>query len=126
MNVTPSSVSEYLQSIGSTTDNPAYLHVDHSNQIIDWSIQLNDHGLKLFDAQMITLKHFTFLEGLLPCPKNPLVIPRMQIASTQYSDLHMFSTPLGQWIILLDSTCASIQAQLEQQSRLSSELLTGG
>lgn len=126
MNVIPSSVAAYLQSIGNAIGNPAFLHLDSSNQLVDWSIQLNDHGLKLFDAKMLTVKQLTFLEGLLPCPTDPLIIPRMQLAPSQYCDLHMFSDNQGQWIILIDSTNASIRAQSRQQYRLSNELLFGG
>ena len=118
----PSTVTTYLQSVCHTYSEPAFLHLDHNNRLIEWSDNINQYGLERPQEQMLVLDQLKFLQDLLPCSDKAFVVPRVQFLMDQYYDLHLFSNHLGQWIVFLDTTFATRQAQAEQQVRLSREL----
>lgn len=121
----PSTVATYLQSICLADSEPAFLHLDDNNRLIEWSDDINQYGLECPREQMLAVDQLTYLEELLPCPDKALVVPRVQFLMGLYYDLHLFSNHLGQWIIFLNTTMSTRQAQAEQQVRLARELELG-
>lgn len=121
----PSTVTTYLQTVNDIDSEPFFLHLDENNFLVEWSTASGLCGQESQEDQMFVVDQLQFLEELLPCTAVPVVLPRVQLLVDRYYDIHLFANDLGQWIIFVDTTIASRQAQQLQQVRLSRELQIG-
>lgn len=64
------------------------------------------------------LSQFVFLEGLLPCDDEPVLIENTQLVIGQFTDFHLLRVRDGQCVLALDKTHSGSKVQQLQQERL--------
>jgi class 3 adenylate cyclase len=119
----PTSVARYLQTVAFDERAVAYLHVDAGLKLLSAGGQLADYGLaKLKPSEPVTARA-AFLEGLLPPPENPCLLPSMEVATGRVADIHLLTETDTTWVILLDATAARDAARRMQQRAYDMTLL---
>jgi signal transduction histidine kinase len=111
----PAVVSEFLDNLFITDTQPAYLLVDESGILTSWGGRLENYGVRNLRAGEPINEQVYFLEGLLPLEQEQLLLPCMQTDSGRPADLHLFSTPEGDCVLLLDASTKEEQQRVMQQ-----------
>ncbi len=119
----PLPILQYLRSISHQGTCYAYLKLDANNFLIESGSNLVYFDVTCFDSEKTIDQQVPALSGLLPVKGQPVVIANTQIDSSHFNDLHIYSHQSNQWVLLLDSTESATQLQIEQQIRLSNDIV---
>lgn len=111
----PAVVREFLNNLFISDSQPAYLLVDKTGVLTSWGGRLDNYGVQHLKSGEPINEQLYFLEGLLPLEQEQLMLPCMQTDSGRPADLHLFSTPEGDCVLLLDATTKEQQQRSMQQ-----------
>lgn len=112
----PKSVVTYLIELICNYRLLAYILVKKDGKIASWGGNLADYGVRTLTKGINASQQIFFLEGLLPLEDDTSVyIPRVKTDEGICADLHLFSSPEGDWVILLDASLDEMQMSLIQQ-----------
>lgn len=120
---TPIAVARYLRSLSDEYHSYAYLGLSDSNKVRDCGGDLHVFGLAEIETDQSIFQQINLLEGLLPTGPTPLIITNAQFEEGSFVDLHLFTSPEGQWVLLLDNTEAGRRQQKNQQNRLEDDII---
>ncbi len=99
----PHPVANYLLSFLSQDYSLAYLLVHKDGSLSRWGGNLGKYGLTNLRQGEKANHQLFFLEGLLPLQDLPLFLPHIQTNQGVYTDIHIFPTEEGDWVLLLAS-----------------------
>jgi len=110
MNLMPSSVKTYLESISIERFKPAFVQADPAGHIVlvggDW------FNLGVPDPLPETiLERVPLLVGLLPLQGASFLIPDVQMKNGRIADAHFFHEPAGDWVVCVDVTPHHVEKQ---------------
>ena len=119
----PTSVAEYIHSIGMTSKTvTAYLQLDEFDNLVNWEGQPQQLGVSdLTIGQPITEQLF-FLEGMLPIPSN-LMLRFVSLSEQYYAHVHIIPYEEGTYVLLFDATLEYERQQKMLQQVNESKLL---
>lgn len=99
----PNDISEYLMSIIKKNFNPAYLTVDKSGILTDFSSNISDYGLNSFEKGAPLDRQTFYFEGMLPLEKDgELYLPHIKFENNLSADVYIFSQDDKDQIILFN------------------------
>ena len=93
----------------------AYLQIDSGLLLVGAGGNLESFGLSGMRAQQPAAPQAIFLEGLLPPPETPFVLPAIEVGGGRAADLHFYRDGNHVWVVLLDVTAERDQARRIQQ-----------
>ncbi|MGH7088268.1 MAG: adenylate/guanylate cyclase domain-containing protein, partial [Stellaceae bacterium] len=111
----PAAVVEELQALTCRERAVAYLQVDAELTLIGAGGHLETYGLIGLRLGEPATEQAFFLEGLLPPPQTPYLVPSMELASGRVADIHFFLRCDALWVVLLDVSAERDAAQRMQQ-----------
>ena len=111
----PRSVSDALDSVTYRQRAMAYLQVDADLRLVNAGGSLENYGLDTLQPGQSALDQAFFLEGLLPPPETPYLLPSLELNGGRAADVHFYLDGGCVWIVLLDVTTERDQAQRMQQ-----------
>ena len=114
MSELPGAVVEYLRGLTIERRSPAYLLVDRSGRLVEWSGTL-DYGLYGLVKDKPVTEQVYFLEGLLPLGDRPIVLPCVSTSSGWPAEIHLFAGADGDWVVLLDAKTEERQRWMLQE-----------
>ena len=83
---------------------PAYFLVDDAGCLMTWGGEPAFYGVTEPIAGRTLSEYLICLEGLLPLPVSSLCLQWVETQPDRYTDIHLFSSADGVWILLLDAT----------------------
>lgn len=99
----PKEISEYLMNVIKKNFNPAYLTVDKSGILTDFSANITDYGLTSFEKGAPLDRQTFYFEGLLPLEKDAEVyLPHIKFENNLSADVYIFSEEDKDQIILFN------------------------
>jgi phosphoserine phosphatase RsbU/P len=101
----------------------AYLQIDSGLLLVGAGGNLESFGLGGMRAQQPAAPQAIFLEGLLPPPETPFVLPAIEVGGGRAADLHFYRDGNHVWVVLLDVTAERDQARRIQQKAYDMALL---
>jgi len=113
----------YVKSMPRTDRAMAFVCLDKRGQIIDSGGDLADCGIDFLNPDVPVEEQILPLAQLLPLDDSAIVIGNAQIKANVFIDLHLFADSAGQWIVLFDNSEAAREKQIEQQERLSNDII---
>ena len=119
----PRSVADALQSVTHTQRALAYLQVDAELKLVGAGGNLENYGLDAVQLGGQAVDQAVFLEGLLPLPETPYLMPSVELAGGRAADLHFYQHDDSVWVVLLDVTTERDQARRIQQRAYDMTLL---
>jgi serine phosphatase RsbU (regulator of sigma subunit) len=111
----PRSVADALDSTTYRKRSLAYLQIDGDLRLVSAGGSLEHYGLIAIQPGQSALDHVFFLQGLLPPPETPYLIPSVELAAGRAADVHFYLDDAYVWVVLLDVTIERDQAQRMQQ-----------
>jgi len=120
---TPIAVKRYLGARCSDERRMAYLRVRHDKCVELCGGDLMACGIGAIDKSNPIDEQLDSLVGLLPAGDKPVVISNAQTLKNLFVDLHVFSDSGEQWIVMFDNSEAARELQIEQQERLSKDIV---
>ncbi len=95
---------------------PGYLLFTAEGQISHWGGHLDFYGLTGLSSESAGEIRIDFLAGLFPLHSaETLILPCLETARGVFADVHIFPTPVGHWVLLLDATEDERRHRLFQQ-----------
>jgi serine phosphatase RsbU (regulator of sigma subunit) len=119
----PDTVTEALDSVTYRQRALAYLQVDANLRLVGAGGNLENYGLHRLEPGQGALEQAFFLEGLLPPPEIPYLLPSLELDSGRSADVHFYRDGGCVWVVLLDVTAERDQAQRMQQKAYDVTLL---
>jgi hypothetical protein len=119
----PRSVADALHSVTHTQRALAYLQVDDGLTLVGAGGNLENYGLGAVAVGRQAFDQAVFLEGLLPLPETPYLVPSVELAGGRAADLHFYQHDDSVWVVLLDVTAERDQARRIQQRAYEMTLL---
>jgi serine phosphatase RsbU (regulator of sigma subunit) len=119
----PRSVADALQSVTHSQRALAYLEIDEALKLVGAGGNLENYGLSTVRLGEQALDQAVFLEGLLPLPETPFLMPSVELAGGRAADLHFYQHDDSVWVVLLDVTAERDQARRIQQRAYEMTLL---
>jgi serine phosphatase RsbU (regulator of sigma subunit) len=119
----PRSVADALDRIAYGRRALAYLEVDAALTLIGAGGDLDNYGLGAVRPGAPAAEQAVFLEGLLPLPEMPCLLPSVEVGGGRAADLHFHEHDGSLWVVLLDVTDERDQAQRMQQKAYEMTLL---
>lgn len=119
----PGQVADRLQALILANRAVAYLYVDDALALADAGGRLETYGLGAPRLGEPALEQAGFLEGLLPLPETPYMVPSVELAKGRVADLHFWRDEGGVWVVLLEVTSQRDAAQRMQQKAYDMTLL---
>lgn len=99
----PKEISEYLMNVIKKSFNPAYLTVDKSGILTDFSSNITDYGLTSFEKGAPLDRQTFYFEGLLPLEKDAeIYLPHIKFENNLSADVYIFSQDDKDQIILFN------------------------
>jgi len=99
----PKEISEYLINAIKKNFNPAYLTVDKSGILVDFSPNITDYGLTSFEKGAPLGRQTFYFEGLLPLEENAeIYLPHIKFEDNLSVDVYIFSKDDKDQIILFN------------------------
>ena len=112
----PLPVSDYIHSRIVDVRQPAYFLVDDAGCLVDWGGQPEFYGITELIYGGTLTEYLICLDGLLPLPGDALCLQWVETQPGRYADIHLFSSAVGAWILLLDATPeAARHGQMQQK-----------
>ena len=93
----------------------AWLRIDDSLVLTEAGGDLGAYGLAALQPGAAAAEQVPFLEGLLPLVETPWEMPAVEIGRGRVSDLHLWTSDGGTWVLLLEVTPERNAAQRMQQ-----------
>jgi class 3 adenylate cyclase len=119
----PTSIARYLHAVAFDDRLVAYLHVDAGLRLLSAGGRLAAYGLAVPQAGEPVTAQAAFLEGFLPPPESPFVLPAVELAPGRVAEVHLFVDGDTTWVVLLDATAARDAARPMQQRAYDMTLL---
>ncbi len=101
----------------------AFLRLDDQFRVASVGGHLSHYGLESLTPGEPATEQFDILEGMLPIPESPFLLPAIELRSGCAADLHLFSGDACTWIVLLDVTVERDTKQRMQQKAYEMTLL---
>jgi len=111
----PRAVADALDAVTYRQRALAYLHVDEGLRLVDLGGDLDNYGLGTLQQGEPVLDRAFFLEGLLPPPEVPYLLPCVELEGGRAADVHFYEDAGTLWLIFLDVTAEREQARRMQQ-----------
>ncbi|MFN6568162.1 hypothetical protein A6770_05420 [Nostoc minutum NIES-26] len=112
----PPAVINYILNYLIEARSLAYLLVKKDGSLLAWGGKLAEYGITNLRQGGGVGEQVFFLEGLLPLDDIPLFLPLIKTEYGICTDVHMFPSSEGDWVLLLDSTWDENQLLPIQQS----------
>lgn len=112
----PDTVVNYILNYLIEARSLAYLLVNKDGSLLAWGGKLAAYGITNLRQGESVGEQVFFLEGLLPLDDIPLFLPLIKTEYGICTDVHMFPSDEGDWVLLLDSTWDEKQLSIIQQS----------
>jgi sigma-B regulation protein RsbU (phosphoserine phosphatase) len=119
----PRSVADALHSVTHSQRALAYLQIDEELRLVGAGGNLENYGLNEVRLGEGAIDQAVFLEGLLPLPETPYLLPSLELAGGRAADLHFYAHDESVWVVLLDVTAERDQARRIQQRAYEMTLL---
>jgi sigma-B regulation protein RsbU (phosphoserine phosphatase) len=119
----PRSVADALHSVTHSQRALAYLQIDEELKLIGAGGNLENYGLGAVQLGGQAFDQAVFLDGLLPLPETPFLLPSVELAGGRAADLHFYQHDDSVWVVLLDVTAERDQARRIQQRAYEMTLL---
>jgi serine phosphatase RsbU (regulator of sigma subunit) len=119
----PRSVADALHSVTHSQRALAYLQIDEELRLVGAGGNLENYGLSEIRLGEGAVDQAVFLEGLLPLPETPYLLPSVELAGGRAADLHFYQHDDSVWVVLLDVTAERDQARRIQQRAYEMTLL---
>jgi sigma-B regulation protein RsbU (phosphoserine phosphatase) len=119
----PRSVADALHSVTHSQRALAYLQIDEELRLVGAGGNLENYGLSEVRLGEGAVDQAVFLEGLLPLPETPYLLPSLELAGGRAADLHFYTHNDSVWVVLLDVTAERDQARRIQQRAYEMTLL---
>jgi len=111
----PAAVVDRLQTLTLAGRAIAWLRIDDSLVLTEAGGDLEAYGLAALQPGVAAAEQVPFLEGLLPLVETPWEMPSVEIGRGRVSDLHLWTSDGGTWVLLLEVTPERNAAQRMQQ-----------
>lgn len=111
----PASIVQRLQAVVLGERAVAYLHVDAGFDLLAAGGRLDTYGLTALRLGEPAIPQAEFLEGLLPIPEDPYLLPSVELGNGRAADLHFHADGDTVWLVLLDVTAERDAARRMQQ-----------
>ncbi|BAZ49975.1 hypothetical protein NIES4103_25880 [Nostoc sp. NIES-4103] len=111
----PAPVIHYIVNFLQEARSLAYLLVNKDGSLLAWGGKLAEFGITNLRKGENVGEQVFFLEGLLPLDDIPLFLPLIKTEYGICTDIHIFPSDEGDWVLLLDSTWNEKQLSLIQQ-----------
>jgi sigma-B regulation protein RsbU (phosphoserine phosphatase) len=111
----PRSVADALDSVTYRQRALAYLQVDAALVLVSAGGNLENYGLSGLQPGHGAVDQAFFLEGLLPPPEIPFLLPSLEFDGGRAADVHFYEDGEFTWVVLLDVTAERDRAQRMQQ-----------
>ncbi|WGV25247.1 hypothetical protein [Halotia branconii] len=112
----PTPIISYILNFLKEARSLAYLLVQKDGCLLAWGGKLAAFGITNLRQGENVVEQVFFLEGLLPLDDISLFLPLIKIESGICTDIHIFSSQEGDWVLLLDSTGDKNYLSLIQQN----------
>jgi phosphoserine phosphatase RsbU/P len=120
----PARVSDWLLHLVTAQRAVAHVVIDGRQRIASTGGDLGNYGLTgLVDREPASAQ-LPFLEGLLPLPETPFLIPSMEMPNGRVADVHLLAEADATWLVLLDVTAEHGEARKVQQKAYDMTLLS--
>lgn len=99
----PHAVIAYILNFVMEERSLAYLLVGKDGSLLAWGGKLTEYGItNLCKGEQVGEQIF-FLEGLLPLDEASLFLPFIKSEAGICTDIHIFASEEGDWVLLLNS-----------------------
>jgi serine phosphatase RsbU (regulator of sigma subunit) len=123
MSALPARVSDWLVHLVTAQRAVAHVVIDGEQRVTGTGGDLSNYGLAgLVDREPASVQ-LPFLEGLLPLPETPFLIPSMEMPNGRVADVHLLAEADATWLVLLDVTAEHGEARKVQQKAYDVTLL---
>jgi sigma-B regulation protein RsbU (phosphoserine phosphatase) len=119
----PDSVAAALDAVTYSARALAYLQIDPELRLIGAGGNLKNYGLDAVRPGQPAAEQALFLEGVLPPPEAPYLLPSLELDGGRAADVHFYLDGQCVWVVLLDVTRERDQAQRIQQKAYEMTLL---
>jgi sigma-B regulation protein RsbU (phosphoserine phosphatase) len=119
----PHSVTDALDAVTYSQRALAFLQIDAELKLVGAGGNLENYGLGAVTLGERAADHVPLLEGLLPLPETPVLMPSIEIGGGRAADVHFYQDGECVWVVLLDVTAEREQAQRTQQRAYDMTLL---
>lgn len=119
----PVQVAERLRALAFADRAVAYLRIDEALALIGAGGDLDAYGLGALHLGAPAVEQVPLLEGLLPLPETPYLVPSVELVGGCVADLHLWQDDGGVWLALLDVTSERNATQRMQQKAYDMTLL---
>lgn len=94
----------------------AFCLVDRNNRVRNLAGNLEIYGLGDIKEGQCVEGRMPFLHCLSAEDREPVFLPRIEIAQGVYADIHIITNETGMWVVFLDATdkTESLQAMRQQ------------
>jgi serine phosphatase RsbU (regulator of sigma subunit) len=120
----PARVSDWLVHLVTTQRAVAHVVIDTQQCITSTGGDLSNYGLTGLVEREPASDQLPFLEGLLPLPETPFLIPSMEMPNGRIADVHLLAEADATWLVLLDVTAEHGEARKVQQKAYDMTLLS--
>jgi class 3 adenylate cyclase len=119
----PVQVAEQLRTLAFADRAVAYLQIDDTLALTGAGGDLAAYGLGELQIGMPAAGQVPLLEGLLPLPETPYLVPSIELAPGYVADLHFWEEGGAVWVALLEVTSERNATQRMQQKAYDMTLL---
>jgi serine phosphatase RsbU (regulator of sigma subunit) len=119
----PVVLADRLQALMYDERSVAWLRIDACLMLADAGGHLAHYGLADLRTGEPALGQLYFLEGLLPLPETPLLVPSIELLDGRAADLHLHLDGDTVWVLLVDVTADRDAARRMQQKAYDMTLL---
>jgi class 3 adenylate cyclase len=102
---------------------PAFVFVDEQGAVMEQGGALAHYGMETLRVGDVLEEKVDILSGLLPLQETAVTLPYIEVQPGVFADLHLFSAPGGDWVVLLDATAEERRQRLLQQKGNELQLL---
>ena len=119
----PRSVADALDAVTYSQRALAFLQVNAELKLVGAGGNLENYGLGAVRLGGQAADQVSLLEGLLPLPETPFLMPSIELGAGRAADVHFYEEGDCVWVVLLDVTAERDQAQRTQQRAYDMTLL---
>jgi class 3 adenylate cyclase len=119
----PVQVAEQLRALAFADRAVAYLQIDDALALVGAGGNLAAYGLGALHLGAPAVEQVPLLEGLLPLPETPYLVPSVELTRGCVADLHFWQDGGRVWVALLEVTSARNATQRMQQKAYDMTLL---
>lgn len=119
----PAIVARRLQALAYSERRAAFLHIDEGLVLVGAGGHLEAYGLAALRLGEQAAAQAVFLEGILPLPETPYLLPSVELGNGRAADLHFHADGDSVWVVLLDVTAERDAARRMQQKAYDMTLL---